>query len=73
MQTGKVISFDNQLGYGWIDQGPGKPDMFVHFSCINGEGYKKLEKGDIVSFDVETGPKGKPQATNVTILEKAVA
>lgn len=46
-----------------------RQEYFVHWSAIVGEGYKKLEKGQDVSFDVEIGPKGKPQATQVRVIE----
>lgn len=65
---GKVKWFSNVKGYGFIEQEGGQ-DVFVHYSSIQGEGYKKLEEGDGVEFEITQGEKG-PQATNV-IREKA--
>ncbi|MCK5260534.1 MAG: cold-shock protein [Candidatus Omnitrophica bacterium] len=63
MAKGKVKWFSNQKGYGFITPEEG-PDVFVHHSTIQGEGYKTLEEGQEVEFEVTTGPKGE-QATNV--------
>lgn len=62
--VGKVIWFNQVKGFGFISRLNG-PDIFVHYSGIVSEGYKKLTEGDPVSFDVELGPSGKPQAINV--------
>ena len=70
MQTGKVATFSSERGFGFIDVGPGKPQIFVHFSAIVCEGYKKLDKGDLVEFELEEGPKGKPQAANVKVINQ---
>lgn len=64
MATGTVKWFDETKGFGFIAQGNGNPDVFVHFRSIQGSGFKVLTEGQAVSFDVEKGPKG-PQATNV--------
>ncbi len=64
MARGKVKWFSNQKGYGFITPESGK-DVFVHFSAIQGEGYKSLEEGQEVDFEIEQGPKGE-QAVNVT-------
>ncbi|MCR5277870.1 MAG: cold-shock protein [Lachnospiraceae bacterium] len=66
MQKGTVKWFNNQKGYGFISDESGK-DVFVHYSALNMEGFKSLEEGAAVEFDVEQGEKG-PQAVNVTKL-----
>lgn len=63
MATGTVKWFNSEKGYGFIER-EGGDDVFVHFSAIQGEGYKTLEEGQKVSFDVEEGSRG-PQAANV--------
>jgi len=62
--TGKVKWFNNSKGYGFIEQ-PGSSDIFVHYSAIQGDGFKTLEEGQEVEFEVTQGPKG-PQAEAVT-------
>ena len=64
METGTVKWFNSSKGYGFITRDEGD-DVFVHFKAIAGEGYKTLEDGDKVQFDVEQGPKGL-QAANVS-------
>ena len=64
MAKGKVKWFNNQKGYGFITPEDGK-DVFVHYSALQGEGYKSLEEGQDVEFEIEQGPKGE-QAKNVT-------
>ena len=66
MAKGKVKWFSNQKGYGFITPEEGD-DAFVHDSSITGEGYKTLEEGKEVEFEVTTGPKGE-QATDVQKL-----
>lgn len=66
MNKGTVKWFNNQKGYGFISDESGR-DVFVHYSGLNMEGYKSLEEGQAVEFDVVDGEKG-PQATNVTKL-----
>tara|TARA_B100002019_G_scaffold165913_2_gene143355 strand:+ start:1110 stop:1307 length:198 start_codon:yes stop_codon:yes gene_type:complete len=60
---GVVKWFDSDKGYGFISSEEGK-DVFVHFSAIQAEGYKSLQEGDQVEFDVNDGDRG-PQAANV--------
>ena len=69
---GKVKWFSNVKGYGFLEKEGGTQDIFVHYSSIQGEGYKKLEEGEEVTFEVVQGEKG-PQATNVVRQKKAPA
>lgn len=64
MARGKVKWFSSQKGYGFIAPENGK-DVFVHFSAIQGDGFKTLEEGMEVEFEITKGPKGE-QASNVT-------
>ena len=66
MPRGRVKWFSNQKGYGFIATESGK-DVFVHHTAIQGEGYKTLQEGQEVEFEVEKGPKG-DQAKNVVKL-----
>ncbi|MBM3253682.1 MAG: cold shock domain-containing protein [Candidatus Omnitrophica bacterium] len=68
MPKGTVKWFSNQKGYGFIASETGK-DVFVHFSAIEGDGYKTLNEGDAVEFEITTGPKGE-QASKVTRIAK---
>jgi cold shock protein len=63
MTTGTVKWFNSEKGFGFISQENG-PDVFVHFSAIDGSGFKNLEDNDKVEFEVTSGPKG-PSAANV--------
>ena len=66
MSNGTVKWFNAEKGYGFISQESGDY-VFVHFSAIQGKGFKTLEEGQNVSFEIEEGPRGK-QASNVTKL-----
>ncbi len=67
MYQGKVKWFSNDKGYGFIETDDGE-DVFVHFTGINEEGFKTLDEGEAVSFEVIDGNRG-PQASNVTKLK----
>ena len=68
-ETGTVKWFNRTKGYGFIERENG-PDVFVHYSSIRGEGFRNLNEGDKVEFNVETNPKG-PQAADVVTTEAA--
>ena len=63
METGTVKWFNAEKGYGYIER-EGADDVFVHFSAIQDEGFKSLDEGQTVTFDIEEGDRG-PQAANV--------
>ena len=65
MARGTVKWFNDQKGFGFITQDNGGPDVFVHFSAIQGQRFKTLAEGQAVEFEVTQGPKG-AQASNVT-------
>ena len=69
MTSGKVKWFDNKKGFGFIAQNEGK-DVFVHHTCIDGEGFKTLNEGDPVEFDLVDSEKG-PKALKVHRAEAA--
>ena len=66
METGTVKWFNRTKGFGFIEREEGE-DVFVHFSAITTEGFKTLDEGDKVEFEITDGPKG-PQAANVSKL-----
>jgi CspA family cold shock protein len=66
MPTGQVKWFDETKGYGFITPSDGSKDVFVHFSAIKQSGFKTLQEGQAVTYEVEQGPKG-PQAKDVTL------
>jgi CspA family cold shock protein len=69
-EKGKVKWFSNVKGYGFLIKEGGDKDIFVHYSSIQGEGYKKLEESEEVTFDIVEGERG-PQAANVVREKKA--
>lgn len=70
MKNGTVKWFNGEKGYGFISDDETRKDVFVHFSAINSDGYKTLNEGQKVTFDVEADPKdaSKERATNVTVV-----
>lgn len=68
-EKGKVKWFSNVKGFGFLEKEGGTKDIFVHYSVIQGDGYKKLLEGEEVTFEITEGPKG-PQATNVVRNKK---
>ena len=71
MANGIVKWFNSSKGYGFIEQEEG-PDVFVHHSGINASGFKALNEGDRVTFDIEQGQKG-PAAVNVTVVQSNIS
>lgn len=69
MTTGRVKWFDTKKGYGFI-VGPDGRDVFVHYTCIDGEGFRSLHEGEQVEYDLRQGEKGL-QASRVKVLEKS--
>ncbi|AEB12712.1 cold-shock protein [Marinithermus hydrothermalis] len=69
MEKGRVKWFNAEKGYGFIERESGG-DVFVHFSAINGTGFRTLNEGDVVTFEIKQAAKG-PAADNVTVVEPA--
>ena len=69
-EKGKVKWFSNVKGYGFLEKDGGGQDIFVHYSVIQGDGYKTLDDGEEVSFDIVQGERG-PQAANVIRSKKS--
>ncbi len=69
--TGTVKWFQPAKGFGFIGRDNGA-DVFVHFSAIQSDGYRTLNEGDQVEFEIEIGPKDKPQAANVVKINQSV-
>ena len=67
MATGTVKWFNGEKGYGFITPEDGSKDLFVHYSAIQGEGYKSLNEGQKVEYEATQGQKG-PQASNVRVI-----
>jgi CspA family cold shock protein len=67
MAKGTIKWFSDQKGYGFVTPEGGKKDVFVHFSALQGEGFKTLAEGQLIQFDIVNGPKGE-QAANVVKL-----
>lgn len=65
MATGTVKWFNDSKGFGFISPSDGSADVFVHFSAVQGDGFRSLAEGQTVTYEVENGPKG-PQASAVT-------
>ena len=68
--VGEVKWFNNAKGFGFLGHG-NAPDVFVHYSSIQSDGYKSLKQGDAVEFDIITGEKGRPQADKVLLIQRA--
>ena len=71
MPRGKVKWFNNSKGYGFIEQDNGEKDIFVHFSAIQGAGFKSLVEGDAVEFEIVDSPKGLQASKVVRINTQA--
>lgn len=68
MPIGKIKWFNDEKGFGFIQQDGGQPDVFLHYSVIEGEGFKSVVEGQLVEFEAAKGPKGLA-ATHVRKLE----
>lgn len=70
MMKGRVVFFNNTKGWGFLRSEDGGADVFVHYSAIVADGFKKLNEGQEVTFDIVDGQKGK-QAANVKVISEA--
>jgi CspA family cold shock protein len=71
MAEGRVKWFNAEKGFGFIEH-PGNPDVFVHYTALTMKGFRKLNEGDEVEFEIEEGQRGKgPQAKNVNVTKPA--
>lgn len=68
-KVGTILWFDPKKGYGFIGQENNEPDLFVHFSDINIEGFKTLNKDQKVSYEIGTNKRGQPKAININIIK----
>jgi CspA family cold shock protein len=69
MMNGNIVWFSGPKGFGFVKAATTGDEYFVHFSNIEMQGYKSLNQNDPVTFDVELGPKGRPQAINVRVVK----
>lgn len=70
VKNGVVVWFDPKKGYGFIGQENNEPDLFVHFSDVNSEGFKTLYKDQKVSYEIGTNKRGQPKAVNVVLIKQ---
>ncbi|MCZ4124156.1 cold-shock protein [Streptomyces sp. H39-S7] len=66
MATGTVKSFNGEKGFGYISPDGGGPDVYAHYTAIQTQGFRDLQEGQRVEFDITQGPKG-PQAANIQV------
>jgi len=71
LARGKVVRYDRERGWGFLSRDSGKRDVFVHWSAIQGHGYRRLAPGQRVEYEVITGPDGRLRAENVRTLDES--